>query len=200
MLDHATPYLGAGTKLGFDCTPRWESEAVGDGGAATPAQPFMAADSAPAGRLVAAIAGCDGVQEVALPAQLPGWAFVRADKDFGEERPKLGRALLEQIRDALAGLDWSSSRPPAYFVIVGRGVDLTDDERVLFHWVANIDASRDMEAWRVAGFGVVAFDATPKTRVDAHNGEPVRDWPPVLRVDEAVAAGVESRLDELGLS
>jgi len=85
-------------------------------------------------------------------------------------------------------------------VIVGRGVELRDEERVLFHWVANMDASRDMETWRVAGFGVAAFDATPKTGADAHNGEPVRDWPPVLRADASVATSVESRLRELGLS
>ena len=200
VLDHATPYLGAGTKLGFDCTPRWESEAVGESGVEAPSLPFITAGSRLAGQLATEIERGEGVLDVVFPEHLPGWAFVRADKDFGEECPRLGRAVVERIREAVGGLDWSAARPPAYFVIVGRGVELRDEERVLFHWVANMDASRDMETWTIAGFGVAAFDATPKTRVDAHNGEPVRDWPPVLRADAAMAARVESRLSELGLS
>ncbi|MDQ7013799.1 MAG: UbiD family decarboxylase [Planctomycetota bacterium] len=208
VLDHSTPYLGAGTKLGFDCTQRWADEAVGgmkvemperEGERSGARLPFVERGSADAGRLLEAIAGSDGVLEAVMPDQIPGWVFVRADKDTGEEKPGLGRAIIAGVRRVVSGFDWSRSRPPAYFVVVGRGVDLGDDERVLFHWVANMDGARDLETWREAGVGIAAFDSTPKTAADAHNGEPVRDWPPVLAVDPSVAARVESRLGELGL-
>jgi 3-polyprenyl-4-hydroxybenzoate decarboxylase len=45
----------------------------------------------------------------------------------------------------------------------------------------------------------VAFDATPKMAGDERDGWGVRDWPPVLRVDEAVRARVTERWGELGV-
>jgi hypothetical protein len=46
----------------------------------------------------------------------------------------------------------------------------------------------------------IAFDATPKLPGDEHNGQPIRDWPPILRMSDDVRQRVESRWTEFGLS
>jgi 3-polyprenyl-4-hydroxybenzoate decarboxylase len=202
VLDHTTPYMGAGVKLGFDCTPKWGSEAVGE--RSLPAEismPFVAATEDLGRALLEAVRALDGVLEAALPGELPGWMFVRLDKDVGEaDRPKLGRAVIEGVRRATEACTAGGGRPPAYVVVVGRGVAIGELDSALFHWVANSDASRDFESWRAGAFGVAAFDATPKTGADAHHGEPVREWPPVLRMSREIAERVASRWGEYGLA
>lgn len=202
VLDHATPYMGAGTKLGFDCTARWASEAVGGRGPDDSQARAFVGGADVAGRALAEAAGAiEGVLEVVCPADLPGWLFVRVDKDVGEEdRPGLGRRVIGGLRRVTAEAAARGTRPPAYVVVVGRGVDLADTESVLFHWVANFDASRDMETWLAGPRGAAAFDATPKTPGDAHGGEPVREWPPVLRMDSPVLERVDARWSEYGLA
>ncbi|MCC7390297.1 MAG: UbiD family decarboxylase [Phycisphaerales bacterium] len=202
VLDHATPYCGAGTKLGFDCTPRWGAEAVGGAGAPGDGDgpAFVSGDDDQGVRLLTALRACGGVLDAKLPEELVGWLFVRADKDLAEDKPRLGREVLASVQRAVAEIDWTAVRPPAYTVIFGRGVDIADTDQALFHWVANFDAARDMEVWREGRFGMAAFDATPKGPGDERNGEPVRDWPPVLRMCQEVTARVESRWAEYGLA
>jgi 3-polyprenyl-4-hydroxybenzoate decarboxylase len=49
----------------------------------------------------------------------------------------------------------------------------------------------------------IAFDATPKQggpgSADEHNGLPVRDWPPIIRMSETVTRNTSARWHELGL-
>ena len=186
VLDHATPYMGAGTKLGFDCTERWGGEAIGGwSGAGT--GDFVASDDAAGRGLLGAVAGLEGVLEAVLPPDLPGWLLVRADKGLGEsDRPLLGQRVIDGLRRATTACAEVGGRPPAFVVVVGRSVGLSDIDAVLFHWVANTDASRDMETWRAGSFGIAAFDATPKAPGDEHRGEPVREWPPPLAMPRPV--------------
>lgn len=198
VLDHATPYLGAGTKLGFDCTPRWPAETIAGRAPHEAAPTFVAPGSEPAAAFLAQVEAVEGVLEAALPDAIPGWMFVRVDKNLGEEKPGFGRHIIDGLRQAIEAV--GEHRPPAYIVVVGRAVALDDDQRVLFHWTANTDASRDLVVWEHTGFGVAAFDATPKTPADAHNGEPVRDWPPALSLDPETEARLASRAAALGLT
>jgi 3-polyprenyl-4-hydroxybenzoate decarboxylase len=201
VLDHATPYCGAGTKLGFDCTPRWAAEAVGGQPvAATPGVGFVGGVSGAGAGLLGGVRALESVLDAVLPSELPGWMFVRVDKDVGEDKPAVGRAVLGALRPVIDQLSGAGSRPPAYVVLVGRGVDVAATEAVLFHWLANTDASRDLEVWRSGAYGVGVFDATAKGAGDAWNGEPVRDWPPVLAMCEEMAARVEARWGEYGLA
>ncbi|HZW10325.1 MAG TPA: UbiD family decarboxylase, partial [Phycisphaerales bacterium] len=201
VLDHAAPYMGAGVKLGFDCTAKWGSEAVGERSpAADRAMPFVSGGGEAGRALLGEVRAIPGVLAAALPDELRGWMLVRVDKDVGDgDRPKLGRAVIAGVRRAAEACAASGARPPAFTVVVGRSVDIADLDAALFHWVANSDASRDMEAWRAGAFGVAAFDATPKTSGDAHHGEPVREWPPVLRISAEVVEKIEARWAEYGL-
>jgi hypothetical protein len=45
----------------------------------------------------------------------------------------------------------------------------------------------------------MAFDATPKLPGDVANGQPVRAWPPILKMSEEIRALVEKRWAEYGL-
>jgi hypothetical protein len=45
----------------------------------------------------------------------------------------------------------------------------------------------------------VAFDGTPKVPGDGAHGLPVRDWPPIITMDQAVDTRVAARWRELGL-
>ncbi len=200
VLDHATPYMGAGVKLGFDCTGRWPGEAVGPPGGQPPRAQFVRGADASGRALLESVRAIGGVLDAAMPEDVPGWLFVRVDKGQGDaDRPKLGRSVIEGVRRAGEACVAGGSRPPAYTVVVGRGVDPADTDAVLFHWAANFDASRDMATWRAGAFGMAAFDATPKAPGDEHNGEPVRDWPPVLEMSREVLERVGSRWGEYGL-
>ncbi len=201
VLDHATPYCGAGVKLGYDCTPKWEAEAVGGRGPSgdDSAALFVCADEPTGASFLEQVRAIEGVLDAMLPTDLSGWLFVRTEKDVGEEKPHLGRHVIEGLRGAVAAVSCETARPPAYTIVLGRGVDIADTDVVLFNWVANFDASRDLETWREGPFGYAAFDSTPKTSADAYNGEPVREWPPVLAMSDEVLARVESRWSEYGL-
>lgn len=159
ILDHAAPALGAGTKIGFDATRRWdaETEALGDAPKA-PARPTRET----AGDVLDAVRALPGVRDAALSEELGfGWLFVSSENDDG--------ATLERVLD-LAG------PAPAITVLVGEAVDVQDADEALFHWTANTDPGRDL----VKRLGRLGFDATPKTPGPGRNGLAVRDWPPIL--------------------
>lgn len=66
----------------------------------------------------------------------------------------------------------------------------------MFHWAANIAPERDTHL-SVCGRRI-AFDATPKSAGDERNGQPVRDWPPIVGMDEQTTEKVKSRWAEYG--
>ncbi len=169
ILDHAAPHLGAGSKIGFDCTRRVEGEQAGS--VVRGAEITVAAELRPTGEELAAVRSVPGVLDAAVPGLAPGWLVVRADKGYGDtDRPHLGRRIARSI------LDLPASDVPRFAVVVGRDVEPCDGDQAFFHWLANMDPGRDM----LRDVRRVVFDSTPKAPGDAANGEPVRPWPPII--------------------
>ncbi len=193
ILDHAAPWLGAGTKFGLDCTRKVEGEQAGSRAALVER---AGVDSGAAERLLQACRTVEGVRDAAWHAG--GWLLVRVEKP----RAGAGRAAGE----ALARL-WRSERSlpaPAFVVLLGDEVDVRNFDSALFHWLAHSDAGRD--AWVVPpGDGATGeggtwmIDATPKLpgdeRLSGGECEPVRPWPPYLRVDGELSARARRLLE-----
>tara|TARA_R110000868_G_scaffold411617_1_gene706066 strand:- start:138905 stop:140983 length:2079 start_codon:yes stop_codon:yes gene_type:complete len=186
ILDHAASRFGTSMKLGFDATRKIASEDL-DGhsieslsGVPSESQRDDAVNSA---------RSVEGVLDASAPVETPGWLFVRVDKGHEEpERAGVGRVVLERcVADG-------SVLP--FVVVVGRDVDIHDHHAALFHWVANTDGARDAVWSGSGGHDRIGFDATPKTRGDAKNDQPVRAWPPVLTMLDSVrdrVDGIETR-------
>ena len=95
--------------------------------------------------------------------------------------------------------------------VVDHDVDVHDHEAVLFHLCANCDPGRDIEivngpldildhaAPRLGAGHKIGFDATRKIAGEEVSGQPVRDWPELLKMDPAVKELVDRRWAEYGL-
>jgi len=194
ILDHAAPFLGAGTKIGLDATRK-----------SSPAEEFrslegLAADLCAAGpippvtgdRAAASesrLRRLPGVLDARLPEELGGWwLFLRMHKAAAGEGARLIKTLGGMTEEI--GI-------PRWVVILGTDADLSSIDDALFHWAANTSADRDMFL-TVCGRRV-AFDATPKLPGDDHNGVPVRHWPPIIRMTQDVRDLVRRRWSEYGL-
>jgi 4-hydroxy-3-polyprenylbenzoate decarboxylase len=178
ILDHAAPRFGAGGKIGFDCTRKMPGDAVDE-------RPFdegvgpLAAD----GPWVDALRAATGALEARLAR--PGWLLLRADQghadpDHAGEDDRVLQAALEQPAPGAV----------PFIVVLGRDVDLADPVAPFFHWLANMDPTRDLR--RSADGQRVGFACAPKTAADARHGQPVRAWPPVLTHDPAALARAEA--------
>jgi len=194
ILDHAAPRLGAGMKIGFDCTQKIAGEEVDGVAVGGEADEWHADLGGARGELLGRARTIRGVLDAAINEDAPGWVFVRADRGHDEADREglggeIGRALLEIPFE----------RAARFVVVLGRDVDVFDSGGALFHWLANSDASRDAMWGEGSDADRVVFDATPKTAGDVANGQPVRAWPPVLRVDDQTRALVERRWSEYGL-
>ncbi len=179
VLDHASPYLGAGAKLGFDCTRKWPAEAIGpynvnhelsaghldspaqarsgDGGILKDQQvsdetvsSFVRAASEAGQVFCETLTDIPGVLDAHLPEDLPGLFFVSVDKKQGQtNKPGLAQQVIEHIKTITQQQSWSACRPPAYIIVLGAQVDIADTDQALFHFCANFDASRDLVIWSV---------------------------------------------------
>lgn len=190
ILDHAAPRLGAGMKVGFDGTikrPAEEAEGI------PVDNDLLAAPPEPG--LLERVRALPGVVAADLPESCgEGWLFVACDKRTTGE----GMNVLESVLDTLPQDRWSR---PAFVIVVDQSVDVRSPDDVMFHWCANTDASRDMvrrsdPSGRCVRLG---FDATPKRPDETRNGQPVRDWPPIIRHDPDVARAVAERWSRFGL-
>ncbi|MCC5823496.1 MAG: UbiD family decarboxylase [Phycisphaerales bacterium] len=187
ILDHAAPRLASGMKIGFDATRKVAGEDI-DGAEISP--PRELPTGAERAQAVAWAKTIPGVLDAAAHEAAPGWMFIRADRGRDEpDREGLGGKILDEYFTEAVSLP--------FVVILGRDVDIHDHHTALFHWVANTDAGRDT-FWTkrpdwilwpprsgptdrpMSGPDRVGFDATPKTKGDARNGQAVRAWPPVL--------------------
>ena len=178
ILDHAAPWIGAGTKIGFDCTLKRAGEEI-NGGTITVPRSFSAEDR---GRWVTGALKIEDVEHVWAPDELAGWLFVKT--------ASRGRPIAEKLAS------WHGHRDgPPFAVVVGPGVGSGSTPQALFHWCANTDPGRD--AIR-AGRSVV-FDATPKAGETQIGALPVRDWPPQMTVDDETTALIDRRWGEYGL-
>ncbi|MEO1511839.1 MAG: UbiD family decarboxylase, partial [Planctomycetota bacterium] len=196
ILDHAAPRLAAGGKIGFDCTRAWPGEevngiAVGDTPRDLPSDSRLAA-------LAFGLRGVEGVRNAAQPEDAPGWFVIEVDRGLGEpENVGLGRRILDGLLEVLRGE--RVHRVPPFIVAVGRGVNVHKAGDALFHWLANMDPTRDLITPDESGVPALAFDATPKTPGDIFGGQPVRAWPPVLEMTEEIDTLVRSRWRDYGL-
>jgi 4-hydroxy-3-polyprenylbenzoate decarboxylase len=197
ILDHATPDLGAGEKIGLDATRKvWEAEArrphetdsaSASAGRHPPAIAAVIGEAAT--RTEAGVRAIEGVLDARIPAELGGWwLLVRAARARAGDGARIIRAI-----DALSG----QMPLPRWTIVVGPEADAGSFDDAMFHWVANISPGRDR--YLLAGGHRVAFDATPKTAGDERNGLPVRAWPPLIRMSEHVRERVSRRWGELGL-
>src|SRR5690606_26085857 len=149
ILDHAAPWLGAGGKIGFDCTRKIEgeqirgSESIDTTGWKRPAPERIET-------LLKAIRAADGVSGARAPEELAGWLLVSATQRA--EGP---------INDLLASLESAGAAMLPFTIILSETVDLGDLDMTLFHWLAGCDMARDVIPLSGAGRSAVAFDATP---------------------------------------
>lgn len=199
ILDHAAPHLGAGTKIGFDCTRRWPEEEMGVRGRVAVSvgdREQVSEDATPASRdrvleIARAVAG---VGDVNLPGELRhGWLFLRIRKAAGGDGVRIGVEVAGRL--AAAGL-----RVPVIMPL-GPDVNVQNIDEALFHWCANFDFGRDARLIGDDGVGVVCqvFDATPKMPGDESAGLPVRDWPPIITMSEEIRTRVMGRIGALEL-
>lgn len=191
ILDHAAPRLGAGTKVGFDCTRRVPGEEIG--GIALDARGQAEPEANARAAFVERAKRISGVLDVAWPEACGEWVFAAVDKRVADGgKGGMGRRVLGELL-AIPGLG------PRFVVVVGADVDVQDTDRALFHWVANSDAGRDVIRVPGEDGGRIGFDATPKGLGDEANGEPVRAWPPVLEMDSHAAARAREIAGRIGL-
>jgi 4-hydroxy-3-polyprenylbenzoate decarboxylase len=189
ILDHAAPWLGAGVKSGFDCTPRMPGEDIGGPGLRAGSAGAEPPTPERVEAYLSRVRGVPGVLDAWCPAEARhGWLLVRARKDGAGQGVAILRAIGELPRPG---------DQPRFVIVVGEGVDVRDLDAALFHWLANSDAGRD--SYTLCGGEMLGYDATPKVAGDERDGRPVRPWPPILAMSEEVKAKVESRRGELGL-
>ncbi len=128
-------------------------------------------------------------------------AFVKIKKEY----PLQARRVMHSIWGA-GQMAWTK-----IIVVVDHDVDVHDQDQVLFHLAANLDPARDVEivngpldildhaAARLGSGGKIGLDATRKIRGEEVGGNPVRDWPPLIRMSEEVKDLVTRRWGEYGL-
>ncbi len=200
ILDHASPRLGVGAKIGFDATRK----VAGEEAAGMPIDPEGRArllpDAEDARRVMDGVKRVDHVLDAALPEELGrGWLLVRVEKP----RPHAARAVLDHV------LKLGDQPAPPFVIALGEGVDVQDTGMALFHWCANTAMQRDVlshdstvesTAFRS---GVprtrIGFDATPKRPEEGHPNMPVREWPPMIEMDQTTIELVERRWGEYGI-
>ena len=108
-----------------------------------------------------------------------GWLFVSIEKEQAGD----GVAVAERIAEM------SNVPAPPYTVVLDSDVDVKELDEALFHWLANTAPERDM----LRTDHGVTFDATVKVRGDTRNNQPVRAWPPIIKMDEETKRRVDSR-------
>jgi len=194
ILDHAAPHLGAGGKVGFDATRRFPQEALGSGSAADPPRASTSAIDAIRQALTDRFRAGD-LPHASAPPTLPEAALGRvvvvgiaaATNEAGDALDRPG-AVLDRVaallEDAPPGVgDW--------LIAVDGEIDRDDLEAVMFMLCSHSDPARD---WRHGEpGGRLLSDATTK-RPGLRRGHPVRDYPPLLRMDPAAAAKAEALL------
>ena len=183
ILDHAAPWLGAGGKLGFDCTTKVPGESVIN----APRRQERSFSADECARTQTAFAAVDGIVDARCPTDAAGWAFVSTEL----RGPEAVGALVDRLVHV--------EPAPAFLVVVAESVAVDDLDSAMFHFCANTDMARDLRLWaHDSGISTAAFDATPKVEGGAYP-LPARDWPPIIEMDQATRERVRRRWGELGL-
>lgn len=190
ILDHATPFLGAGTKMGLDATRPWpgaETHHCADTCGVDEIGPVIGDAARASERRLREL---PGVLDARIPEELGGWwLFVRLDKRQAGD----GERFIEQVGGMTEEIGL-----PRWTIVLGPDVDLSDLDMALFHWQANFSPERDRYLSKCGRR--IAFDATPKQPGDERDGWPVRPWPPVIAMTMDMAEQVERRWGEYELA
>tara|TARA_B100001059_G_scaffold236763_1_gene290024 strand:- start:2255 stop:4279 length:2025 start_codon:yes stop_codon:yes gene_type:complete len=165
ILDHASPRLGAGHKIGFDATTAWEGEEVAGIMAEEPREESPET-------ILAALDRLD------LLVDVPEWGcgrmvIIGIHRD--DDNPNHPIEVIESMFNELD--EWSGC-----IIAIDDSADITDFDMMLFHMTANMDPGRDL-VWNGHRLGI---DATSKSETHERNGQPVRKWPPPIAMDPEV--------------
>ncbi|MCA9286295.1 MAG: UbiD family decarboxylase [Phycisphaerales bacterium] len=181
ILDHAAPRLGAGCKLGLDATRKRAGEEV---------------NGVPVG------CATDAPPASPLPVRGAAWPF-GGDAAWSRRFVALtvDKTMPGAGVEAIQAL-WRSTAPGIgdLCIAVDADTDLCDPWSVLFRWVSNADPGRDMVIDSNPGAHRIGFDATTKLPGESRLGQPCRDYPPILRMDDATRARVDTRWTEYGFN
>jgi len=127
--------------------------------------------------------------------------FVKIKKEY----PLQARRVMHAIWGA-GQMAWTKM-----IIVVDEDVDVHDQDAVLFHMAANVDPGRDIEivngpldildhaAPRLGAGHKMGIDATRKITGEEVGGNPVRDWPPIIKMTEELRERAVRRWTELGL-
>ena len=127
--------------------------------------------------------------------------FVKIRKEY----PLQARRVMHAIWGA-GQMAWTKM-----IVVVDDDVDVHNPEEVLFHLCANCDPGRDFEmvngpldildhaAPQIGAGTKIGFDATKKLPGETVGGHTVRQFPPILKMNDAVKKNVDSLWNSLGL-
>ena len=187
ILDHAAPRLGAGGKVGIDATRKVTGEEVAGLAIDTAGQRSVRDFEEIARRMSESFADDAFIKQIVVPEFAAGrLAVLRVQKDA----PGAGAGAIDAVFSSEAGEDID------LVIALSDLVEVSDFERVMFHCCANMDPSRDLyrDGQRLG------IDATRKLAGDEHNGEPVRDFPPLITMAEEIGKRVENRAADFGLA
>ena len=208
ILDHAAPRLAAGTKIGFDCTPKVAGEEVNGVAVGREVDGVAVMEGAALEGYLEAVRGIEGVEDAASPGLVGGaWVFVRTAKPtvamgggaLPAEMEGLGRRVVEAVLGGVG--EGVGVKAPPMVAAFSRDVDVHDADAALFHWAASVDPGRDMIRGGGGGeeAGRVGFDATAKAAGEGANGQGVRAWPPILEMDAATKRLVDEKWERYGI-
>jgi 4-hydroxy-3-polyprenylbenzoate decarboxylase len=194
ILDHAAPFLGGGGKIGLDATRKTAASethrALDDlQRQLCDAGPIEAVRGSAASQTEQCVRALSGVLDARVPDEFGGWWLL---VQMTKELPGDGARIIK----ALGGLTAACSLP-RWTLVVGADAGLENPDEALFHWMANTSPDRD-RSLSVCGRRI-AFDATAKLPGDEAHGQPVREWPPLIRMDQRTRDSITSRWREFGL-
>ncbi|MDG2423600.1 MAG: UbiD family decarboxylase [Phycisphaerales bacterium] len=182
ILDHASPRLGAGHKIGFDATPAWPGEEVRGIPSVTPDMPDLS-------RLRDKLAS--SLSKATFKHDIPDWGngrVITLGVNKASDGPGAGGRAIESV--LAADPDWNGC-----IIAVDESVDLTDMNMVLFYLTANMDPGRDL----YRNQDRLGIDGTSKVISEARDGQPVRQWPPPIQMDPKITSKVAGESSSIGL-
>lgn len=182
ILDHAAPRLGAGHKIGFDATRKIAGEKV-------------------------TLCSLPVNEPRATPTDSNPWALAPDDVHalhFAEGRMAFVRVEKRGAHDGVRAIESFFENPShtavRLVIAVDRDVNIEKWDEVFFHLCANADPGRDAVLRADTTGGRLGFDATRKLPGEDRRGQPVRDFPPILKMDEAVRERIAGSARAFGLS
>ncbi len=190
ILDHSAPWVGAGTKLGFDCTAKRTGEAWNGVPLGDPTLPSAEETRGARMRVLDAVRA-DGAAGANARVEFPEvglgrLAVVQIDKREAGDGARAAQTALE----ALPGEQGAGD----LVIVVDASADPADWASAFFFLASNADPTRDA----LRRGRRLAFDATRKLPGDARAQLPVRDYPPLVKMDAATVALVDRRWNEYG--